>query len=364
MIGVEIIADSMSHQGIRLTTVKFTYPKFIHAELMTHRVFSRNAGSSRAIPVKKLLAYIKNEPAEPIHWGLNEKGMQSRQEATGLRLWLLKAIWRSARRAACRRAWLMDKVGGHKQIVNRIVESHGHINVLVTSTYWANFFALRDHPDADPTIRELARVFKYHMQYISKPVVKAAGEWHLPYVTHYDKDTIEDITHLRMLSVARCARTSYMTVDGQKPTIQEDIKLYKRLAGGIPIHASPLEHQATPDYIVSGLEWANKHEWGNFYGWRQFRKTIPRERTKEVFEQDTQEAHNLPRVSDETERNSYLVGGSISGRLGQSDVAEGNAPRTTVHNVVAKKRKGGGSNRKVDRPKRGSELLTFGDRKR
>lgn len=346
-VSVEMVADSISLEGIRLTTLILSYPKFIHGELMTHRVFSRNASSSRAIPVSKLLYWIKYDPAEPIHWGLNERGMQAHTEATGLRLWLLKKVWRSARRTAMRRAWLMSLLGGHKQIVNRLVESHGHIRVLVTSTYWKNFHMLRDHPDAAPEICRLSQLIQEEMEK-SIPDKLLPGDWHLPFVKEKDYNVvgyapIKDVmTILRRVSAARCARVSYWTVDGSSPTIDADLKLYERLAGGIPIHASPLEHQATPDelgYFGDKMRaWKNRDKWGNFYGWCQHRKYIPGESTSEVFPPFGERASDL--LPSAKPSGSDVLVGVGNKEVSGSDVNPGASPegnRPGSSNVVAKK---------------------------
>lgn len=336
-VTAQVICDSISPECIRITTVLLKYPKFIHGELMTHRVFSRNAGSSRAIPVSRLLRFVKDEPAEPLHWGLNEKGMQASQEAKGWRLWALKMIWRSARRAASRRAWLADKVGGHKQIVNRLIETHGHINVLVTSTHWENFHALRDHPAAQPEIRRLSQRIHLMMD-ASRPKLLLFGEWHLPYVTEFDRRTVFEMADLQQISAARCARTSYLTMDGQVPSIVDDLKLFKRLAGGEPIHASPLEHQATPDiYDRDKHVWVNKNLWGNFYGWCQYRKYVPGESTKEYFEADQYEPPSLSgpgtgsRGGVHNALRSPVLRKPNDGRIAKAK------PRARGRNVVAKK---------------------------
>ena len=85
-ITATIIADSINSNGNRITTFELTYPRWIHAEVMTHRLFSRNAASSRAIPVSKTSAAIKSNPTTPSFWGANEAGMQSNSELSGFKL--------------------------------------------------------------------------------------------------------------------------------------------------------------------------------------------------------------------------------------------------------------------------------------
>jgi hypothetical protein len=262
-ITARIIADSVAaNTGIRLLTFELRYPRFIHSEFMTHRVFSRNASSSRAIPVKRLIATILEDMAMPVHWGKNQPGMQAREELAGWRLWAAKTIWRTAGHSAVFFARLMDRVGGHKQIVNRITEPFSHITVVVTSTEWSNFFLLRDHPDADPTIQVLAQHMVKAM-HGSTPKVLHEGQWHLPYANEFYND---EGPMARQVSAARCARTSYLTHDRRMPKPHEDVALFEKLAIAQPPHLSPVEHQATP----SGD--AEFH--ANFRGWVQFRKEI------------------------------------------------------------------------------------------
>lgn len=158
------------------------------------------------------------------------------------------------------------KAGAHKQVVNRILEPWSHISVVVTATEWANFFALRDHKDADPTMRALAQAMKKAMK-ASEPKLVKQGEWHLPYIRPHEME-LYDTEILLMRSAARCARVSYLRHDGQMPSLSDDRRLYKQLVEGDLVHASPTEHQATP---------SDDGFYANFRGWLQFRKFIPNE---------------------------------------------------------------------------------------
>lgn len=284
-ISAKVIEDSISVPGKRITTFQLRYPRFIHAELMTHRVFSRNASSSRAIPVSKLIEDIIRDTAMPSHWGKNQPGMQADEEhdqrvsapwcnGTMSR----EGAWENARDGAIKMATLFHEAGYHKQIVNRLLEPFSHINVVVTSTEFENFFALRAHPDAQPEIRILAEEMLKAIR-SSKPQTCLDGEWHLPYITDEDWDMVHleygtrgAVHLLKEISAARCARVSYLTHEGKKPDIEQDLKLFERLAGGVPIHASPMEHQATPLYKSDNVRLQ-----GNFNGWIQFRKMLPNE---------------------------------------------------------------------------------------
>jgi hypothetical protein len=309
-IEAKVICDSISPQGIRLITMQLRYPRFIHAEELTHRIIStepegifyeaipdgfmydkdlsRNASSSRAIPVDRMIEDLRRDPAQPVYWGSNKPGMQAGAELEGPELEAVKNLWNISMENSILFAQDMVRLGLHKQIANRILEPWAHINVVVTATEWDNFFALRAHKDAQPEMQALA-IAMMIAKHDSNPVLLQPGQWHLPYTTIEDREAIRQICDipnvpgpvsegeiiggLQRISVARCARVSYLTHDGRKTTPQEDLDLYDRLVGGKPIHASPAEHQATPDeYLNTG--YINTHEHGNFRGWQQYRKMI------------------------------------------------------------------------------------------
>jgi thymidylate synthase ThyX len=247
-ITATMIADSVSPQGVRLSTLSLRYPRFIHSEVMTHRAFSRNASSSRAIPIERMIQDVLDDPAMPIEWGANQPGMQAGGVVDDPEE--CKRIWLAARDDAVLQARDLAEMGVHKQIVNRILEPYMHINVLVSATEWGNFFTLRDHADAQPEIRELAQAIKVAMSE-SKPKELQWGEWHTPYSENGDK----------LMSVACCASVSYKTVEGKTMSFERAGAIYDKLMGP-PFHASPFEHVATP--CIEGS--------GNFQGWRQWRK--------------------------------------------------------------------------------------------
>ena len=181
MINAKIIADSISPSGKRITTFELEYPRMVHSEFLTHRMLSRNAASSRAIPTSKMLSLVWNNPATPVHWGQNQSGMQANVELQGVRKWAVQQLWNISGKVACIFAWSLNKLKCHKQIVNRIVEPWSHIKVIVTATEWDNFFYLRNHPAAQPEIHELARQM-WEIYKNNKPELLHIGEWHLPYI--------------------------------------------------------------------------------------------------------------------------------------------------------------------------------------
>lgn len=283
---VKILADSINPHGQRITTFELEYWRAFHADFMTHRAFSRNASSSRAIPWVKLRKMAFDDICYPIHWGFAKKGMQ--MTGDGLRgkpLTVAKWLWRRGRDAAVAIGDALIWMGIHKSIPNRLIEPFTSIRVVVTATDWDNFFALRCHKAALPDIQYLAITMLRAMQE-SKPEELCWGEWHVPYFNPSDDEECwehvvspgqEDASweHSMLaakISSARCARTSYFGRDDKKSEFWEDVRLHDRLVGEDPKHASPTEHQAE---AVEG-----RH--ANLLGFRSYRKLIPNENIEKV----------------------------------------------------------------------------------
>lgn len=285
-IHAKVIADSISAHDKRLLTFEITAHRWILAEINTHRALSRNYRSSRAVPVAKLLAEVRANPAMPVVWMKNRPGMQATEPMAPHEARLARDLWQAAARSAADQAESLAGMGMHKAWANRLLEPFLYVHGVITATEWDNFYALRRHPDAQPEFRELADAMWAAQQH-STPTTLRPGEWHLPYITENDTALLGEIgvdpsaarEALIKTSVARCARVSYRTHDGHKPSIDADLQLYARLVGARPIHASPAEHQATPDTLKLGHDtfdrrWAQPGEHGNFVGWRQHRKQI------------------------------------------------------------------------------------------
>ena len=268
MISARVVCDSIAAYSPRLTTLELTYPRFIHAEFMTHRVFSRNASSSRAIPVQKTIDRVKNDPVIPIYWGKNQPGMQADEELPPEAARLAEELWRGAAYNALDSAREMKEIGAHKQIINRLLEPWSTITVVVTATEWDNFFSLRCSSAAEPHMHQLADKMLDAMN-ASGPRFLEPGEWHLPYVVDMDTDFTE---HLVKFSVARVARVSYLNHDGTTPDPKKDLELHDRLLSSG--HMSPFEHQAT---VPTDFERGNCLDGGNLRDWMQYRKMLPNE---------------------------------------------------------------------------------------
>ena len=290
MIKATIIADSFSPNGVRLTTFEFEYPRFIHSEVMTHRMLSKNAASSRAIPMDRMHEHIKNDPGRPIYWGKNQSGMQAKEELTGADLVHVREFWEMAQNDALNWAQELGKFGLHKQIANRVTEPFQTMKTIISGTEWANFFWLRDHPDAQPEFQRLAASAKAAMD-ISQPNRLKSGEWHLPYIdVKWDEsgniiymNNGEEVAlrDAQIISASCCAQVSYRKLDD---TLEKAKMIFDRLINTQPVHASPIEHQATPVPNTVGFEvWPkgvthqrrDKSLWsGNFREWIQFRQTF------------------------------------------------------------------------------------------
>jgi hypothetical protein len=287
-ITVKPIADSINDNGDRITTAEWTYPRAIHSEVLTHGMLRRNSASSRAIPAATLRQRIVDHPFVPIEWGKNQRGMQAGGEvddAVAAYDWWMRGVdLMTAHHAEG------ERLGLHKQIVNRVIEPWMSITIIITATEWANFFHLRKHKDAEPHFQRLATLM-WELYHDNMPVYRARGEWHLPmaddamtsaaaaapHVTQavdrlpYDVaalDAVGDRTldALKKISTGRCARVSYLTHNGVRD-VSEDITLHDKLlsnmSDGGPGHFSPFEH---PNMATPG----EKH--GPFTGWMQYRK--------------------------------------------------------------------------------------------
>lgn len=269
----KIIADSISQLGFRLTTFEITLPRIVLSELNTHRDFSRNSASSRAIPIEKMQRRVKDDPFTPVYWGKNQKGMSAEQELSYDECQASRRIWLDARDAMLLASQKLLEVGVHKQITNRLLEPFLWHTVIITATQWENFFALRTHADAQPEIRHIALMMQDLYNLSTKPEIMAHNAWHLPLVSDQKELLKEGWTpeQIRLISVGRCARVSYLTHNGTRDPIA-DIMLAQNLK--LNGHMSPFEHVARP---MKSFEMSNETLKSNFVGWMQYRKSIKNE---------------------------------------------------------------------------------------
>ena len=323
-IVARVISDSISNWGKRITTFEIEYPRFIHAEFMTHRLLSRNCASSRAIPSKRIFDLISQSPATPIHWGKNQPGMQAYQEHNQLisykdTIYTAAEVWNKAKDSSIKYASILANAGYHKQITNRLVEPFQMIKAVVTATEYDNFYWLRNHHASQPEIKELAECMLLASN-MSQPILRMRGnrisddddnnnsdfnniqnknnndmgsqeEYHLPYVSNDEREQYELEDSIK-LSVARCAAVSYRNEDYQ---LDKSKQIYDRLIGEDRKHSSALEHIGRVMYspkarnishisqVISMYDLENGvshidrdgYLWsGNFKGWIQYRKLI------------------------------------------------------------------------------------------
>jgi thymidylate synthase ThyX len=325
-ISTTIIKDSISPQGIRLVTFELVYPRIIHSELMTHRMLSKNAASSRAIPFAKMQEQLTGRP---VRFGQANPGMQDKGEDFTAKVicdvqenggtwregyFTPEEAWDYAREMSMSFSQSFYDAGYAKQVFNRLTEPFQMMKTLVSGTEWANFFWLRNDVAADPTLHELAHCMKEAYD-TSVPTLLQPGEWHLPYVGaghpfcrpdgnfHY---WIEDeegepvwlsLEEAKKVSAARCAAVSFRNTDYD---LKKSLEVYDRLVGDERKHASAFEHQATPMqakfegsvHMAGGINYEDRLSWeagvshmdrqgnlwsGNFKGWIQHRKLIPGE---------------------------------------------------------------------------------------
>lgn len=326
MIQATIIADSLNENGQRLTTMMVTFPRFILAELNTHRMLSKNSASSRAIPFTKMVEAVQDNPFVPIAWQKEHKGMQGTEYFTDLEdIKRLEEHWLISRDMAIMCAKNQSILGTTKQLCNRLLEPFMWHTVLITATEWQNFFNLRcpdyvfhneneeyhfksrkdaikhfgenepvEYETGDIPLKDLTDLqwlqlnrgqSEIHMMALAEAIYDALqqstpkqlknGEWHIPF-----EDKITDVDHVFrimkgpmnrleakiQISTAMCAHISY-TLVGQstkKSDYSKDIDLHDRLLSSC--HFSPFEHcaQAQGDSMM----------YANFKGFKQYRQLI------------------------------------------------------------------------------------------
>jgi hypothetical protein len=262
----KIILDSVSPRGHRLTTFCVTFPRFILSEVNTHGVISKNSASSRAIPFKKQLEKVLTDPFVPERFYRNQSGMQAREELPEPEQQKARDAWIDGRDQAVDIARRLNDVGVHKQWTNRPLEPYMWHTALLTATEWENFFNLRAHGDAQPEFGVIATMMRT-LYDNHTPRKVDYGEWHLPLVTGYEDEPLQEADYWPDVSTGRCARVSYLTHEGKRD-LDADIELTcdKLQPAG---HMSPFQHPALC------VEDDDMH--GNYRGWLPYRKMIPGE---------------------------------------------------------------------------------------
>jgi len=246
MTKIEVFADSKNSTGDRLTTFLLTYPRFIHAQILTHRMFSRNSQSSRAVPVKRLIELVRDDPYVPTVWGRNQRGMVAGVTVDDPSECV--SAWMDSLNQAIASATRLADLGVSKQWANRLLEPYSYITTIITATEWENFFLLRCADDTQPELQDLALGMQKQLQE-STPTQLGGHQWHLPFIDPVDR--LNDDPRVSLIrSVARCARLSYRNFEGTTDYAKDEI-LFNTLAS--ERHWSPLEHQATPSIHNEGF---------------------------------------------------------------------------------------------------------------
>lgn len=220
-ISAKVVCDSMSLDGHRLTTLELRMPRIILAEFNTHRMFSRNTASTRAVRFDRLIDRVLMNPYFPIYWGSNKAGMVAGNSLPYDAIESCKLEWGNALKNAIRSATELDSLNLHKQHKGRLLEPFLYVDTIVTATEWNNFFKLRLATDAQPEIRKLAIAMKAALD-SSTPVTVDNDSWHLPYITVDEKNT-SDANYLAFASAMRCARVSYLNHDSTNPDVHKDV---------------------------------------------------------------------------------------------------------------------------------------------
>jgi hypothetical protein len=313
-VTAKVVAHSITSEGVEIITYEDVYPRIILAEVNTHRVFSRNSASSRAIPVPKMNEMIRADVARPVRFGAANVGMQDNGEHNALiNGYTPHEWWDLAISSAIKFSDGFHEAGYAKQVCNRLTEAGSHMKTVLTSTDFGNWDWLRDDDMADPTIAALCRAM-IEARKGSVPVLLQPGDWHTPYYGKgywrgcgYVKQTefgLEETDSKRgghtlrealAISSSCCAQVSFRSADD---TLEKALKVKERLISDNKVHGSPFEHQATP---MKHPEWTRELEedsykkqtafaweegvthltrdWkfgsGNFTGWIQHRQLIP-----------------------------------------------------------------------------------------
>lgn len=271
-----MVLDSINVEtNTRLSTIHMRLPWYITPELLRHRAFSFSSRSTRATPSSVMLKQVRENPCLPLSWGKNQKGMQSSKDFTYPQQVIIEAEIFDHAAHCVEVVEQLDKMGVHKQNANKYLMPFLWCDILVSSTTWANFLALRTDPAAAPEMQVIARLTADALVE-SKPELMYPGQWHMPYVneaqcvaeTGWPTPTWQDRRMLEA-SAARCARLSIRNFDEDREDWEKDLATAKKLQVSRPVHASPFEH-------VAQARDSSDTRTSNFdAGWAQLRQMLP-----------------------------------------------------------------------------------------
>lgn len=301
----EILADSISPDGVRMITILCVYPRWLHPEVLRHRTISHSVASSRAIPTEKNIEQVRTNPYIPATFNKRVKGMGVGDELDPEMAEEARQLWCVAADNAALSAEALNDLGLDKSRANRILEPFMWVSDIMSATDWNNFFALRLDVAAQIEFQLLARMMRDAMD-VSQPQQLDYGMWHLPLVDwDAEKFPVADVYGggygqiqgvLKKVSASRCARASFDRHLEPEPIEKSLERAERLLASG---HLSPFEHVARPmtqedvtAYPHSpvmvpahtmgmgtgyGPHSLGEFSSGNFTGWVQMRSEIPNE---------------------------------------------------------------------------------------
>jgi len=290
LYGAAVPVEEVRFRGVEPTydlTIAGEFPNFLANGVVVHN--SRNSASSRAIPVETRIKQVIEHPFVPEAFGKNKGGMQAGESLEGDENERARRAWLLGRNLAVDAAQQLMSLGVHKQHANRLLEPFVWHTVVVSSTEWANFFALRCHPAAQPEMQITASLMRDALD-ASTPRELSEGEWHLPYVHDDERAAVDfaqpyEVSSLVALSVVRCAAVSYDRQLADR-TWEQVARRYSAMRDSG--HWSPFEHAAK----VASAEEVRRHALhryvddvgfepafiGNFAApWLQHRKMLPGE---------------------------------------------------------------------------------------
>lgn len=330
-ITAEIVADSLSPQGDRLTSLLITFPRIILSELLTHRMLSKNTSSSRAIPFNKMVEAVQNNPFIPIAWQKEHKGMQGSEYLIDVKdIADAQSVWLSARDEAIIQAEMLSKNEGvTKQLCNRLLEPFMWTTMLITGSKegWDNFFSLRcpsysisNLIDGDDRVFKSKKDFlkeldynpifpdtnldwlslnkgqaEIHMMDLSEKIYDAVNEsfptqilptmWHVPFrkkINELYPEVENDSEDIVKISVSMAARASYTVVGTEKILTKEGhISLHDRLLTQDPPHSSPMEHCClcvSEEEYNNSFKGVEKGWFRNYRGFKSYREIVENSR--------------------------------------------------------------------------------------
>lgn len=268
-IQARIEADSVNPHGDRITSFVAKLGKPYIGELARHRSLSLNVASSRAVGVKRMLEQVRDRPALPPWWTLDQPGSMSGGEvASESTTNVADHFSRQGMTDAVH--WAEQLVSGAlaRQHVNRYIEPWMIADFVATGTddAWTSFFALRCSDAAQPEMQVLADLM-LGLYLKNTPREKRWGDWHVAFdpsrVGGLNVGPAIPLKRLLTQSVSRSARVSFAMHDADDgQTHEQHAGRHDRLLASGHFSCFEQQAQATP----------GRHR--NFSGWLPYRALV------------------------------------------------------------------------------------------